>query len=105
NLVGDIINQYSSDPEYGDYQIWIDGDDNSVSLTLNSELTADPGTFVTQSIDIIDGDVDETLSLMGIKGGLETEINGESVMPFTKGDVTIFISTQLFDEINVNLVS
>ena len=42
---------------------------------------------------------------MGIKGGLETEINGESVMPFTKGDVTIFISTQLFDEINVNLVS
>jgi len=105
NLVGDVINQYSSDPEYGDYQIWIDGDDNSVSLTLNSELAADPGTFVTQSIDIIDGDVDETLSLMDINGGLETEINGESVIPFTKGDVTIFISTQLFDEINVNLVS
>ncbi|MEM7362542.1 MAG: VCBS domain-containing protein [Pseudomonadota bacterium] len=97
NLVGGVVDLYSSDPTYGDYQIWIDGDDNSVSLTLTTEIPADPGSFASQSIDTLNSGVGETLGILGIQSQNTTTIDGETVYPFTKGDVTIFISADLFD--------
>ncbi|MCB1645632.1 MAG: FG-GAP repeat protein [Pseudomonadales bacterium] len=84
-----LIDTYSTDASYGDHQLLISGSDMSALLDFEGiEISGANTSLATE------------LSGAGITQGPDTNIMGQDVVAFTKGDVTIFITREIFDNAN-----
>ena len=79
-LEAGAIDVFSTDPSFGDHQLLINGD-TANGLTIEGvDLTSSPFSDLLNE---------------GVTIGASTEIDGAFYLPFTKGDVTIFLSEDL----------
>ncbi|MBV1876937.1 MAG: cadherin-like domain-containing protein, partial [Pseudomonadales bacterium] len=86
-LENGLIDAFSTDSAFADHQLFITGSSAGSS-------------FFIENVDLFAGNASlfSDLSAAGVVLGQATDIFGQDVLPFTKGDVTLFITQQLFDQ-------